>query len=282
MKKLIFLPLLLHLSLTLPAQVSALKLNNENEAGWYYEWKPSEKGYNNEDYESESFRFYSNNKAAFFLDHEYLFSGTYTLTGNNIAIALNADDEKRLYEGVVENGKIKLKLVSDESGMKTYILSKVPEPKIQQPQIVDVTDEEEVEEDIDLDIGLSNEEQEEDEMMEEEKPADEGEIFQIVDNPATPKGGYETFYQYINENLKYPKTARNKGIEGVVYVQFVVNKDGSISDIKVVRNVETDLDAEAVRLIQGAENWNPPTQKGTPVRQRIILPVKFSLNVNNK
>lgn len=155
-----------------------------------------------------------------------------------------------------------------------------PPPKIQQPEIVEVPDEEEIEEEIEIDLDV---EITEDEVIEtviiDEAPEEEvaDEIFQIVEEPATPKGGYEAFYKYVSDEMRYPAQARRMGIEGTVYVQFVVEKDGSITDVQAIRGIGAGCDEEAVRVIRSQPKWNPPKQRGKPVRQRIVLPIKFQL-----
>ncbi len=155
-----------------------------------------------------------------------------------------------------------------------------PPPKIQQPEIIEVPDEEEIEEEIevDLDVEITEEEVIEDIIVEEapeEEVADE--IFQIVEDPAMPPGGYQAFYDYVGKKMKYPAQARRMGIEGKVYVQFVVDRDGTLTDVQAVKGIGAGCDEEAVRVIQGAPKWSPPKQRGKPVKQRIILPITFKL-----
>ena len=155
-----------------------------------------------------------------------------------------------------------------------------PPPKIQQPEIIEIPDEEEIEEEIevDLDVEITEEEVIEDIIVEEapeEEVADE--IFQIVEDPAQPPGGYQAFYDYVGKKLKYPAQARRMGIEGKVYVQFVVDKDGSLTDVQAVKGIGAGCDEEAVRVLKGAPRWSPPKQRGKPVKQRIILPITFKL-----
>lgn len=155
-----------------------------------------------------------------------------------------------------------------------------PPPKIQQPEIIEVPDEEEIEEEIevDLDVEITENEVIEDIIVEEapeEEVADE--IFQIVEEPATPPGGLQAFYAYVAKKMKYPSQARRMGIEGKVFVQFVVDKDGTLTDVKAVKGIGAGCDEEAVRVIKGAPKWSPPKQRGQPVKQRIILPITFKL-----
>ncbi|UII29863.1 TonB family protein [Fulvivirga ulvae] len=103
------------------------------------------------------------------------------------------------------------------------------------------------------------------------------EVFMIVEEPASPIGGYESLYNYINSNLQYPHEARKVGIEGKLRVSFVVDKDGGITDIEVVKGLGFGCDLEAIRLLKEGPKWYPPYQRGKPVKQRIILPITFNL-----
>jgi len=155
-----------------------------------------------------------------------------------------------------------------------------PPPKVQQPEIIEVPDEEEIEEEIevDLDVEITEETVIEDvvfEEMPEEEAVDE--IFTIVEDQPTPSGGMQAFYQYVQKNLKYPAQARRMGIEGKVFVQFIVDKDGALSDVQAVKGIGAGCDEEAVRVIQGAPKWKPGKQRGRPVRVRMILPITFKL-----
>ncbi len=102
-------------------------------------------------------------------------------------------------------------------------------------------------------------------------------IFLVVEESATPVGGMAKFYEHVSKHLRYPSEARRKGIEGKVFVEFVINRDGSISDVKAIKGIGGGCDEEAVRVIALAPNWNPGTQKGKPVRQRYVVPIIFKL-----
>lgn len=103
------------------------------------------------------------------------------------------------------------------------------------------------------------------------------EVFTIVEESAEPIGGMDAFYKYVQKNLKYPAQARRMGVEGKVFVQFVIDKDGSITDVKVVKGIGAGCDEEAVRVIESAPKWKPGKQRGRPVKQRIVLPISFKL-----
>ena len=155
-----------------------------------------------------------------------------------------------------------------------------PPPKIQQPEIIEVPDEEEIEEEIevDLDVEITEETVVEDIVFEE--PVEEEvaeEIFTIVEDQPQPKGGMAAFYEYVGKNLKYPAQARRMGIEGKVFVEFVVDKDGTITDVKAIKGIGAGCDEEAIRVIQQAPKWSPGKQRGRPVKVRMILPITFKL-----
>lgn len=110
--------------------------------------------------------------------------------------------------------------------------------------------------------------------------SEEGEIFQVVEEQPMFPGGMEEMMKFLQENIKYPKEAQEQGKQGRVIVQFVVNKDGSISDAKVMKPVDPLLDAEALRVVSEMPNWTPGKQRGKEVRVRFTLPVTFRLDNN--
>ncbi len=85
-------------------------------------------------------------------------------------------------------------------------------------------------------------------------------------------------YAWLNKNIKYPAICQEQGIQGRVTVQFVINRDGSIVDVKVLRSPNEDLSAEAARVVKAMPKWKPARQGNKPVRQRYTLPVMFRLN----
>ena len=90
-------------------------------------------------------------------------------------------------------------------------------------------------------------------------------------------GGADALDEFLKTNLKYPPAAKDKGIQGKVYVQFVVEKDGSVTNVTVRRSAHALLDAEAVRVVKLMPNWKPGTMRGKRVRVRYTLPVSFML-----
>jgi protein TonB len=155
-----------------------------------------------------------------------------------------------------------------------------PPPSVQAPVIVEVPDEEEIEEEIqvNLDIEVSQDTKVEDIVVKAEEPKEEtDEIFTIVEESAAPKGGMAAFYKYVGDKMKYPPQARRMGIDGKVFVEFVINKDGTITDVKAVKGIGAGCDEEAVRVVQSAPSWTPGKQRGKPVKQRMVLPITFKL-----
>lgn len=114
-------------------------------------------------------------------------------------------------------------------------------------------------------------------MVEPEPEPDETIHVAVEENPEFP-GGTAALMEYLHRNIKYPAICRENNIQGRVLVSFVVNKDGSIVDVEVVRGVNPSLDKEAVRVISQMPNWTPGRQLGRAVRVRYSLPVYFRLN----
>ena len=102
-------------------------------------------------------------------------------------------------------------------------------------------------------------------------------IHEVVDEPPSFPGGDAAQIAFLSNNLRYPAVAMEQGIQGRVVTQFVVDKDGSITDVKVVRSLDPMLDKEAVRLVKSMPKWTPGKLNGSPVRVKYILPISFRL-----
>lgn len=107
-----------------------------------------------------------------------------------------------------------------------------------------------------------------------EKPE---EIFIAAEEMPSFAGGLKAFYDYFSRNVKYPQLAKKNNVTGTVVVSFVIDRDGSLTDIKVLKGIGFGCDEEAVRLLQNAPKWNPGKQRGEPVKVSMVLPIKFSL-----
>ena len=115
-------------------------------------------------------------------------------------------------------------------------------------------------------------------VTEEESVKDDDYIAYKVEEKASYVGGKTAFMEYLRKNLTYPQKALDANIQGSVILTFIVNKDGSISDIRVVRSVDPDIDKEAVRLVKGMKNWNPGKVHNKPVRSKYTLPILFKID----
>jgi periplasmic protein TonB len=160
-----------------------------------------------------------------------------------------------------------------------------PPPQVQSTQVIEVPDEEVLKEEIkvNLDIEVTENTKVEAISVRAAEPEEEetDRIFVIVEETASPKGGLAAFYTYVGENITYPAAARRMGIQGRVYVEFVIAKDGVLTDVHVVKGIGAGCDEEAVRIVQAAPPWNPAKQRGKPVRQRYTLPIIFKMaNLN--
>ena len=113
----------------------------------------------------------------------------------------------------------------------------------------------------------------------QEEAEEEEEIFVIVeDMPSFMGGGLNAFSFYIQKNLKYPPMASENGIEGTVYIRFIVEKDGSINMVELLRGVDPVLDKAAVAAVERAPKWEPGKQRGKAVRVSCTIPIMFSLD----
>lgn len=103
------------------------------------------------------------------------------------------------------------------------------------------------------------------------------EVVSIAEVDPEFPGGIEALYKYMVDNVKYPEKAKADKIEGRVFVAFVIEKDGSVTNAKVVRGVSDEIDAEALRVVSAMPKWKPGTQQGNPVRVQYNLPIVFKL-----
>ena len=106
----------------------------------------------------------------------------------------------------------------------------------------------------------------------------EEEVFVVVEEEPEFPGGMEALYRYLAANIHYPAEAKAEKIQGTVFVSFVIEKDGSVSNIKVLRDIGSGCSEEAIRVVQAMPKWKPARQRGKRVRAQYTLPIKFKLN----
>lgn len=161
-----------------------------------------------------------------------------------------------------------------------------PPPPPEEPEVV-ATDLTIVENDAELtnEVGIINAEDNANKAQEEftkvevdqEEEVEEEEIFLVVEEDAEFPGGLEALSKYLAENIKYPQLAKENNITGRVFVSFVVEKNGSVGNIKILRDIGGGCGAEAVRVVKAMPKWKPGKQRGKPVRSQFNLPVNFDL-----
>lgn len=155
-----------------------------------------------------------------------------------------------------------------------------PTPPVVQPQLREVPDDEEIDDEIDIiiDVEITEEDAIEDIVFEDE-PAEEiaEEIFMVVEQQADFPGGAAAWNKFLVKNLKYPRQATRMGIDGRVFLSFVVDQAGKISDIKVARGIGGGCDEEAIRVLKNSPRWSPGMQRGRAVKSRMSLQILFKL-----
>ena len=109
------------------------------------------------------------------------------------------------------------------------------------------------------------------------KPVEENKVFDVVEQMPSFPGGMGALMSWLSQNIKYPVIAAENGVQGRVIVQFVVEKDGSITDVKVAKSVDPSLDKEAARVVKSMPHWIPGKQNGSAVRVKYTVPVTFKL-----
>ena len=153
-----------------------------------------------------------------------------------------------------------------------------PKPQVTQIQVVD--NEAEVE-DLDINAEVDQNEVIEEYVYEapeiEEEEIEEEEVFKSVEEQPEFPGGTAKLLEYVQKNLKYPMMARESDIQGRVFVGFIVEKDGSITNVQVLRGIGGGCDEEAVRVVQSLPKFKPGKQRGNPVRVQYTLPIVFKL-----
>ncbi len=133
--------------------------------------------------------------------------------------------------------------------------------------------------DINIDVETGENDEIETQIIEDDIEDDiEDNIFTFVEKNASYPGGDAARIMYLKNNIRYPTLAIESGIQGVVYVTFVVEKDGSITHVKLNRGIGGGCDEEALRVVKNMPKWNPGEQRTLPVRVQMNIPIKFRLN----
>ena len=200
----------------------------------------------------------------------------------SLLIAWLAFEHKSYDKRQIDESLLNREVVLDEEMVEiTKQEEQKPQP-VETPQ--QTTQLEIVEDDVETEDLNINAEVEQNEIIEEyvapevvEEEVSETEIFQIVEEMPSFPGGEGKLMEYVAKNIKYPQIARETGIQGRVFVGFVVEPDGSISNVKLLRGIGGGCDEEAMRVIKSLPKWKPGKQRGKPVRVSYQIPVFFKL-----
>ena len=159
-----------------------------------------------------------------------------------------------------------------------------PPPPPPPPAVADILNI--VEDDVELDVELEimDTEMSQDDIVDfsnlvfEEETRDEGgEIFMIVEEMPEFPGGPEALQRYLSQSVRYPVIAQENGIQGRVYIQFVINQNGEVTNATILRGVDPSLDREALRVVEAMPKWKPGKQRNRPVRVSYTVPINFVL-----
>jgi len=183
--------------------------------------------------------------------------------------------EYKTYEKIAYNlGALNLDDLEEEIIPITKQELKPPPPPPPPPEIIEIVEDDvEIEDEIEIEDTESDED-EEIEIIEE----DDDEFFMVVENMPIFPGGDLGLMKYIQKHVKYPAIAKEYNITGKVYVSFIVDKSGSVTNVKIVRGVDKNLDAEAVRVVKSLPKYKPGKQRGKAVRVMFTIPINFTLN----
>ena len=183
--------------------------------------------------------------------------------------------EYKTYEKIAYNlGALSLDDLEEEIIPITKQEIKPPPPPPPPPEIIEIVEDDvEIEDEIEIEDTESDED-EEIEIIEE----DDDEFFMVVENMPIFPGGDLGLMKYIQKHVKYPAIAKEYNITGKVYVSFIVDKSGSVTNVKIVRGVDKNLDAEAVRVVKSLPKYKPGKQRGKSVRVMFTIPINFTLN----
>ena len=202
-----------------------------------------------------------------------------------LAAALVAFNVKS-YEKEVKEVSTRTADVEIEADIIQTEQEETPPPPPEEPEVV-ATELNVVENDAELtnEVGIINAEDNANKAqeeftkveIEEEDVAEEEEVFLVVEEDPEFPGGLGALSQFIADNIKYPQLAKENNITGKVFVSFVVEKDGSVGQVKVLRDIGGGCGAEAVRVVKSMPKWKPGKQRGKPVRTQFNLPVNFDL-----
>ena len=210
-------------------------------------------------------------------------SSIYFWMGVNISLLLliTAFEWESKYDTILMNKGPIIEVMPEIMPITEMEEKKPPKPKVIAPVLVETTEElDEIQPEIVLDLeDLTDDEI--DEIIDSNPAAEEIiETYEnaFLDSKAAPIDGYAGFYKFIRKNLKYPRAARTMNIEGKVFVSFVIDEKGEITDLIIIRGIGMGCDEETLRVMRLLPAWKAGLQAGHPVRARMVLPITFKLS----
>lgn len=195
-----------------------------------------------------------------------------------LALVLVAFEWKIFDKTETSLGNLELDLIEEEIIPQSIQKPPPPPPPPAPTTVIEIVDdEEEIEEELEIEDMEVDQDTEIEFIEEVEEEVAEEEIFTIVEEMPSFPGGEAKLFEYLGKNIKYPQIAKEAGISGIVYVTFVVDSNGNITEVQVLRGIGGGCDEEATRVVKNMPKWQPGKQRGKPVKVRYNLPIRFSL-----
>jgi len=190
--------------------------------------------------------------------------------------------EWRTYDRAIQDlGGLDMLIIEEEDIPITRQETPPPPPPPMSTELVIVEDDVEIDEEfvVDVEATITTEVREFTQVrIAQEEEISEEIIFIVVEEWPSFPGGEEARLRFLSENIRYPQMAREAGIQGTVFLTFVVERDGSVTDVRVVRGIGGGADEEAIRVVRNMPRWTPGRQRGQPVRVQFNMPIRFVLN----
>jgi protein TonB len=200
-----------------------------------------------------------------------------------LAVILFAFEWKTYEKTIVDMGTRQVEDIAEEIiPITEQKVKPPPPPPVQQVVKINIVEDDvQVDDVIDIDVEADQNTEVQEYIapvqVEDEESAEETQIFMVVESMPSFPGGEPALYKYLGENIKYPQMAKESGIQGRVFVTFVVERDGTVTDVRVLRGIGGGCDEEAIRVVKNMPKWTPGKQRGKAVRVQYNLPVKFTL-----
>lgn len=195
-----------------------------------------------------------------------------------LALVLVAFEWKIFEKTETSLGNLELDLIEEEIIPQSIQKPPPPPPPPAPTTVIEIVDdEEEIEEELEIEDMEVDQDTEIEFIEEVTEEVVEEEIFTIVEEMPSFPGGEAKLFEYLGKNIKYPQIAKEAGISGIVYVTFVVDSNGNITEVQVLRGIGGGCDEEATRVVKNMPKWQPGKQRGKPVKVRYNLPIRFSL-----